>query len=243
MKILIAADWHGQTEWAVKVIELAAKHNIKTIFQLGDFGWWHGPAGEVYIRTLSKALVEKNIELFWEPGNHEWWDDIDQFPGRFEKTSEGFYGVAPNIFYMGKVNSWKWCNKKFAAIGGAVSIDRHLRKVHESWWPQEQLTNNEVQQAKQIGKIDYLFTHDCPQAHPFKYLVNDLESENHRWKMTDIAKVLDPMLWFHGHMHRPAKYSFGPDCTVYGLDCDGSIMRDHVKMLDIDSGEVTNIEE
>lgn len=241
MKILIAADWHGQTEWALKVIELAAKHNIKTIFQLGDFGWWPGQGGIRYKNYLSQCLMDNWVQLYWLPGNHEWWDDIDQFPNRFEKTSKGFYEVAPNMFYMGKVNSWQWHNKKLAVIGGAVSIDRHLRTIHESWWQQEQLTQEEVQQAKQIGKIDYLFTHDCPQAHPFKHLVKDLESEIHRNKMTEIAKVLDPMLWFHGHMHLPAEYSFGPDCTVYALDCDGSRMQDHVKVLDLETGEVSNV--
>jgi len=243
MKILIAGDWHGYTDWAIKVVELASRNNIQTIFQLGDFGWWPGQGGIKYKNALSQCLIDSYVKLYWLPGNHEWYDDIDEFPNRFNASPKGFYEVAPNMFYMGKVNTWTWRNKKFAVVGGAVSIDREFRRIHESWWPQEQLTDEEVEKAKCLGKIDYLFTHDCPQAHPFQHLVPDVESEIHRRKMTGIARKLDPMLWFHGHMHIPAKYPFDGRCTVYSLDCDDSTMRDHVKILDVDSGEVTDIKE
>lgn len=240
-RILVAGDWHGNVEWSQKIVHVAVNNNCQNILQLGDFGYWSGPKGLKYRNELSQCLMDNYIKLYWLPGNHEDYNQIAEFPNRYTPTAKGFYQIDSNIFYVGKVNSWIWAGKRIAAVGGAVSIDRHLRILNESWWPQEQLTAREVEQAKQIGKTDYLFTHDCPQAHPFKYLVNDLESEIHRWTMTDIAKVLDPMLWFHGHMHRPAEYNFGPDCVVYGLDCDGSLMQDHVKILDLETGEVSSV--
>lgn len=134
--------------------------------------------------------------------------------------------------------------KRLGPVSGAVSIDRHLRVSGKSWWFQESLTEKEAQAAKQMGKVDYLFTHDCPSIHPFESMfkmVPDPASQAHRQRVTDVAKVLDPVLWFHGHMHRYAEYSFGPDCTVYALDCDGELMKKHAVILDIETGEVNEV--
>lgn len=39
---------------------------------------------------------------------------------------------------------WEWCNTRFGALGGGVSIDRHLRTEGYSWWATEGITDVEV---------------------------------------------------------------------------------------------------
>jgi hypothetical protein len=126
-------------------------------------------------------------------------------------------------------------------VGGAVSIDKDHRLQTEGnrprslWWPQEQLTEDELQfaMAKAAKKpVDFLFTHDCPTNAPFgARLKDDPDSHAHRQKMDRLGKVVQPKLWFHGHMHtRYDGYAFPTyesHTTVYGLECNPDAMHGH----------------
>lgn len=255
-KILVAGDWHGNWQWAKKMIDVAVAEDIDTIYQVGDFGIWPGAAGSEYLLILSRYLLKqtkktgKNKRIVWTPGNHEDYNQIDEWVRTLIPNEDGHIEIAPNIFYAGKVNSWTWYGKRFASVGGAASIDRRSRKLNESWWAQEVLTPKEIEKAKNLGRIDYLFTHDCPTMHPFNFLMEHLDSAIHRQHMTEIARELEPEAWFHGHYHYPAQYSFyhGTGSTqVYSLDADNRAAYDpslkrHTVVLDVESGVVSSID-
>lgn len=255
-KILVAGDWHGNYVWAKKIIDVAVAEEIDTIIQVGDFGVWPGPQGKEYLLILSRYLVKnskktgRNIKLVFLPGNHEDYNQIDQWMIDIEPNEDGHREIEPHLFYAGKVNAWVWENKCFGVVGGAVSIDRKSRKLNESWWKQEILTPEEIHKAKNLGQIDYLFTHDCPTMHPFNFLIDHLDSSIHRQFMTEIALELKPEAWFHGHYHYPAQYSFYHgigSAQVYSLDADGGAAYDpslkrHTVVLDVGSGVVSSID-
>lgn len=249
-KILVVGDWHGNHPWAKKIIDVAHAEKIDKIIQVGDFGVWPGKEGKEYLLILSRFLVKKKTSLYFVPGNHEDFNQIDEWNETLPKNQDGHIEVEPNLFYAGKVNKWTWNNKVFASVGGAVSIDRKWRKLNESWWKQEQLTNEEEREAKELGQVDYLFTHDCPSAHPYKSLKTDIDSDIHRQKMTRIAMELKPEIWFHGHMHQYKKYFFDYRTgysRVYGLDADSKAsinprLNWHTVVLDADTGEVNHID-
>lgn len=255
-KILVMGDIHGNWQWAKKIIDVAVAENIDKLVQVGDFGVWPGPMGKEYLLIMSRHLVKRSkklgrqINLYFLPGNHEDYNQIDQWMIDIEPNEDGHREIEPNLFYTGKVNSWQWENKRFASVGGAVSIDRRSRKLNESWWAQEVLTPEEVDKAKDLGRVDYLFTHDCPTMNPFNFLINHLDSAIHRQFMTEIAFELKPEAWFHGHYHYPAQYSFyhGVGSTqVYSLDADSIAAYDpslkrHTVVLDVESGVVSSID-
>ena len=255
-KILVMGDIHGNWIWAKKIIDVAVAEDIDKIIQVGDFGVWPGPEGREYLLILSRYLVKKSkklgrqVNLYFLPGNHEDYNQIDQWMLNIKPNEYGHREIEPNLFYTGKVNSWIWEGKKFGVVGGAVSIDRRSRKLNESWWPQEVLTSEEIDQAKELGKVDYLFTHDCPTQHPFNFLIDHLDSTIHRQFMTDIARVLKPEAWFHGHYHHYAEYLFhhGTGVTpVYSLDADvrathSPSLQRHTVVLDVETGVVSSID-
>lgn len=255
-KILIAGDWHGNWIWAKKIIDVAVAEDISTIIQLGDFGVWPGAEGREYLLILSRYLVKqskktgRNINLYFLPGNHEDYDQINAWEVNIEPNEDGHREIEPHLFYTGKVNRWMWGNKYFASVGGAVSIDRRSRKINESWWPQEVLSLEERAKATGLGKVDYLFTHDCPTMHPFNFLINHLDSTIHRQYMTEIGLELRPEVWFHGHYHYYARYSFNHgtgDTQVYSLDADVRAtqfpsLKRHVAVLDTELGLVYSID-
>lgn len=248
-KILIAGDWHGNHVWAKKIIQVAEAEEINKIIQVGDFGVWPGKAGQEYLEILSRALVKRGIKLYFVPGNHEDYNQIDEWNRSLPKNEDGHIEIQKNLFYAGKVNAWTWEGKRFASVGGAVSIDRSWRKENMSWWSQEQLTALEETQAKDLGKVDYLFSHDAPQDVPLSYLKKDEDSQAHRYTMTKIGLAIRPNLWFHGHYHRHMEYKFyhaDGESNVFGLDADPQGSKDpqlylHAAVLDTDTNDVSYI--
>ncbi len=254
-KYLIIGDLHGNHIQAKRDIDVAVEYNIDTLIQLGDFGLWPGNRGEEFLNIVSRYLVKKNKKMIWLPGNHEDWNQIDQFD--MSKVNEdGHLEIRPNLFYADKANVWTWDNKRFAVAGGAYSIDRYSRTPQVDWWPQEQFNVQDLIKVRNFGRVDYLFSHDAPTSILATWLKKDVESHLHRQMMNRVGEVLRPRLWFHGHYHWfSGEYGFNhPDgmSSVYSLDADfmASIhgawtnhIQKHVIILDTEEDEVMMIAE
>ena len=225
-RILIVGDTHGNFEFACQMVRLAKKNDISKIIQVGDFGFWDNSDQEVYyLDKLSENSEKRGVTWYVVPGNHENYDKLEGYQAVGPWSSEGFAEIRPSILYCGKVNWWAWEGKTFKSVGGAVSIDREYRTLGKSWWMQETLTDDELQQAIDLGEADYLFTHDCPTHAPFaRRLKPDLDSIIHRQKMNDVGKSTKAKVWFHGHMHDFYDYWYG-DTKVWGLECDDKGMH------------------
>jgi hypothetical protein len=254
--MIIAGDWHMNLEWGKKVVNFTHKNDSDNkILQLGDFGIWPGKDGVHYLEQLSHHLVKKKVKLYFLPGNHEWWTKLNHYMVTIEPNEDGHREIWPNIFYTGKVNSWVWNGKKLATVGGAVSIDKRYRLPDISWWPDEELSEKEYWQATEIGKVDYLFTHDCSDENPFRKmkLMEHRESLLSRIKFGQLSKnYLKPELWFHGHYHVFDHYELtdveGNIIKAWSLDADDWAARmpflDHnIVGLNISTGTVTTYDE
>jgi predicted phosphodiesterase len=242
MRILIVGDTHGDFAFVSKACRVAQNNGIKTIIQVGDFGFWdHTPDGVYFLDQLNENARKRGVTWFVLPGNHENYDRLENYealPGRLQGHDDipdweygSFTTIRTSIYYTGKVNAWKWAGRTFKAVGGAVSIDKEWRTPGKSWWWQEQLRDDELQQAIDIGPTDFLFTHDCPTRAPFKHrLKPDLDSVMHRQKMNKVGQATKAKVWFHGHMHDFYDYWFqygpkeGNDTKVYGLECNDNAM-------------------
>ena len=95
-------------------------------------------------------------------------------------------------------------NKTFLCVGGAVSIDKMYRTPYVSWWPEEEITYHDVDNAlnnlaKVNNKVDYVITH-CVDSHTvmqiFKYR-RDICTD----QLTFIDQVVEYTHWFFGHYH------------------------------------------
>lgn len=252
--MIIAGDWHGHLAWAKRVIDLTADiDSDKLIMQVGDFGIWPGKEGVKYLDGLSDYLVKNKVKLMFLPGNHEWWPQLNKWMLTVEPNEDGHREIRSNIFYTGKVNSWVWNNKKLAVVGGAISIDRRWRTEGKDYWSEEELSEDEFRQATKIGKVDYLFTHDCSDLNPFKIrLAHHASSALSREKFGLLGrKYLKPEYWFHGHYHTFDKYELRTDTgnvtVAWSLDADSEAARvpfldHHVVQLSIEKGEVTEFD-
>jgi Icc-related predicted phosphoesterase len=225
MRVMVAGDWHGNTKHAVNLINKAGDLKIQHVLQVGDFGLWtHSLEGHVYLDEIQDAARCNNLSVYVVGGNHENWDHwnwiTNTMPG-----SKGFSAVRSRVLLAPKANGWTWAGKKFGSAGGAVSIDRDFRLARErggmimtamglrdfgrgtgprtQWWPDEQFSEHDLIKYKMnVGKVDYLFTHDCSDYTPFHdRLKPDLDSKAHRQRIDKVIANSQASMHFHGHMH------------------------------------------
>lgn len=105
--------------------------------------------------------------------------------------------------------------KSFLCLGGAISIDKMERTPYVSWWPEEEITFHDIDNAlsnleKVNNKVDYVITH-CADTHTviksFGFR-RDICTD----QLTFIDKVVDYKHWFFGHYHFDRKIDNKKTC-------------------------------
>lgn len=249
--VLIVGDLHGNTGWAKLVAHraewLLPDEPKRIILQLGDFGIWGGLSGARFLETLSKALSESNSDLWFVHGNHEDFPRLYELAARGTDRGPGFE-IAPRIVWLPTGATWAWHDIDWMVAGGAVSVDRSQRREGFDWWPDEELTENDVDDLIRIGKTDVLLAHDCPASVPLSlprppsfWDVADLaRAHAHRERLQRLVDGVKPEWVFHGHYHlthRTTQPMAHGDVHVAGLDMDDTrgnyIVWDAEEMVEV----------
>jgi Icc-related predicted phosphoesterase len=118
-------------------------------------------------------------------------------------------------------NSKNWipdgtCENGIFYIGGAYSVDQHLRTIGKDWWPDEELSYQRMQELIDVYESyrpDIVISHDAPIEYT-TYRFNPSSQWTSRTNqalqtMFDISK---PRLWIHGHWHKSAR------TTIFGCE-------------------------
>ncbi len=148
-------------------IRLFAAQGISTIYHVGDFGLWPGATGEYFLKTLHRACVDRDLEMFIVLGNHE---DYHR-AAAMQLDEQGWLCLEsyPRFHFAPRGHAWIDAHgARFAALGGAGSIDRNTRRIGIDWWPQEELTQFDCDRlvtnvrSQQWARVDVMLTHDAP---------------------------------------------------------------------------------
>lgn len=232
MKVLCVGDTHMNFRWwHNNVIQMAKDHGCRTIFQVGDFGYWENSrAGIHFLDSLSKSLVEANLRVVFLLGNHEDWENIEHYRDA-EQSTEGFRKIRDNIYWAPCGSQWMWRNVSFGAVGGAFSIDRGSRVLNQSYFLQEVIDDeksSEIIDVTEPESVDIMFAHDVGVYVDMKHWL----WEKKQWRIMDIAasvesrrqlqKIINhwkPHTFIHGHWHVFYQDKVD-DVNYYGLDCE-----------------------
>lgn len=180
--MLIIGDIHGKT---MEYLQLIKRYPEETSVQLGDFGWGF----------LSPTATPKFPENAWFiRGNH----DSPQ-AARSSKNYLGDYGIT-------EIDGWK-----VFYLSGAWSIDYAYRIVGRSWWPDEQLSEIELEAAKELyvrEKPEIVLTHDGPEQIS-RPLIQARGGMIHKPylptrtsdALTQMFTAHQPKRWLFGHWH------------------------------------------
>ena len=235
MRILLAGDWHGNREWAQTCFEVAARDKCDAVLQLGDFGLWPGREDE-WLDHVERLAASAGAPLTWIDGNHENHEALDRW--RDQADGSGLVQMRDSVRWATRGARWEWDGVRFGALGGAVSVDRFLRRPGVNWWPQEAVTQSDVDRLGD-GPLDVLATHAAPTTpgRPYRRLPlprSIIEDALQTRSLLDQAVARTrPALVVHGHYHTRMRTQLGGR-LVEGLAHDKSSEDEALALLDLD---------
>ena len=161
-KVAVAGDWHHNTDWAMKTIDMVSRSHISVILHVGDFGVW--PGQEAFLQKTDQTLQQHAMTLLVTPGNHEDWSLLDS---RFAENGnrpfrpEGTH----NIWLLPRGWRFEISGVHFLSIGGAPSVDRDERLGENlDWWPTETISDEVVNDIIRAGHAEVMLCHDSPSG-------------------------------------------------------------------------------
>ena len=194
----------------------------------GDFGfiWDNSKTDKAWLKWFQEKPF---ITLFCD-GNHENFDLIYRYPvvdylgGKVHKINEHLYHLMRGEVYTIQ-------GKKFFVMGGATSIDKHLREDRISWWKEELPSEDEYANAlknleNKGNKVDYIISHCAPSSIvdrlSFGYYSHD---DLTNWFECKIKDNVEFSQWYFGHYHVDKVYK------VDGEDKFFALYQEVVKLL------------
>ena len=211
MKVMVMGDVHG---WWTDMMKLIEIQKPDVVLQVGDFGYF--PRHPDY--TPQTRGVKSPVPLHWCDGNHEDHDALAALRKSFggERTA---HEVAPNVFWQDRGTTTTLPDGRAVLFfGGADSIDKRLRIEGESWFPGEQI-NDEDMIALPDGNIDIIVSHTCPNRiiiDAVNYpdaLVHDPTRE----RLDEVFERYRQKHWYFGHWHMPMRGEVD-GCQYLGLN-------------------------
>lgn len=210
----VHGNWGALNSLMNKLSQKNPDENIK-IFQLGDFGYWWTPTlstgfdenGEYFTFSCTPEpntiKIPENVQLYWVDGNHENHNEREKY------ALGEIHEIEPRFYYCARFSTLELPEiGKLLFIGGADSIDKHLRTEDKSWWKNEIISAQEMdffyENLEKFDNIDIVVSHTCPNYFELKRIPTiGVKGNDPSKKALDI--ILDecnPKLWYFGHYHR-----------------------------------------
>jgi len=230
MKIFGVGDLHARWD---PINQLIINEAPDIILQVGDYGWWphyHGKTGLIGSIIFDQyGLINKQngktTKIFWCPGNHENWDELDKLGHDIIEVQEGiFYCPFGTLIELPEPD-----NRTVMFCGGALSIDYMQRTEGKSWWKQEIILQEEMDRLPETT-VDIIVSHTVPRnwISLNKNLYDGYLDDSVNAKIRDsstfalqlIYEKYQPSRWISGHFHNFADEKI-KDCHWTSLGrCD-----------------------
>lgn len=208
-RLLVTGDTHGEIDFSkLNTKNFSIQKELDksdTLIICGDVALcWHGNKKDHY---LKKWYEDKNFTTLAIDGNHEnhvaiaKLPIVNKFGGRVRKVSD-------TVFYAIRGEVYEIAEKKILAFGGADSSDIQFRKEGVSWWREETITEEDLNNAmknleKHDYKIDYIMTHTSGSE-----LCKSLGYQpSHSDLIVDLLlRTVDYKKHYCGHLHDDLSY-------------------------------------
>ena len=164
-------------------------------------------------KTVIDFWENKPYTVLWVDGNHENFDLINTYP--VEEWNGGkVHFIRPTVIHLMRGQVYIIDGKKIFTFGGGLSIDKAKRQAYVSWWPQEEPSYAECNEAlmnldRYGNKVDYIITHACPQSIMRNELckirgLSKVECQTEKF-LDIIIDTVEYQYWFCGHYHMDAR--------------------------------------
>lgn len=160
-RVFVKGDCHGDFTKIIDFIDRFELDEDDIIIVLGDMGlYWRKDKkdAEAWLREYESR--ERKCQIWFIDGNHENFDLLEKLPA-IPNTCRKY--CSEHISYIPRGAEIYINNLRCLFIGGADSVDKWRRTPHLSWWPQEQITEQDILNIS-AGHYDYVFSHCCPRS-------------------------------------------------------------------------------
>jgi len=172
-RIFLAGDFHGNTDTRATLSPMIFPQQQELtkddyLIQLGDFGLvWDNYVSATTEQGLVDWLSAKPFTTVVVLGNHENYDRILMLP-EVEMFGGTVWKYTDSIFILQRGKIYTIGGRTFFTMGGALSIDKHVRTEGRSWWRQEIPSYEEFDRGLQALEdcdytVDYVITHTLPR--------------------------------------------------------------------------------
>ena len=256
-RICFVGDTHGVVDRMEAVVAEASWAGASTIIQVGDFGIWplmaHSRPETDGFEVLVAAMLERHgVErLLFVDGNHDWHPWLAAQRRKHEaqlagakptQAGEQLLARTVPVEATGRV---RWVPRGtrlelfghgVLCCGGAPSIDPELRVLGQSWWPEEEITDEDVARACATGPVDVLVTHDVSELVSVPGITPGwAKGEASRHRIEQIRSATRPPWAFSGHYHKRQRALFddGESQTRWEvLGCESGPIAEHMVVVE-----------
>ena len=206
MGVIFLGDTHGFFRFFREMMK-NFDHDIPfEIVQVGDFGYWPG-----YIEQWPNEFPWKT---YFIAGNHEYYPHL-----RYDEVTQ----LKNNLFFVPRGEVLEIHGYTMGFVGGGFSVDKRQRKEGISWFPEEEVTEEDIAKLQNV-QLDYLVTH-TPPSEVILTVVGKLDKKS--WGLypedVDTSAMRIQKLWenlgkpqlISGHLHRSA---VGPQYRVLDIN-------------------------
>jgi hypothetical protein len=211
--VLILGDIHGRFQEAERLYNsirrVYSPLEIDLLIQVGDFGFWP-QSGDVDPWTL-----ELDHRAVFVDGNHERHDILQS--DQFEEPNLGL-----DPYHSYKAGDWTRCMKDIweyksrgsiedgiLYIGGASSIDKHMRTAGQDWFSDEDIQYGQkmrtMENIDEYGpeNIHTVISHEAPAGFDLSEACHkeEIKDDSNRRFLQDVLKKVEPDRWYFGHYH------------------------------------------
>ena len=212
--IWLTGDIHGEHD--VKKLSSNAFPEGKELTKsdyvicLGDFGFVWDHRGENKSEThWLDWLNDKPYTFLTILGNHENHDRIEKMP-QIDRFGGKVIELRPSVFILLNGYVYTINGKKFFVMGGGLSIDKHMRIEHISWWRQEEPGFMDWARAEESltnadWQVDVVLTHEVPNCIYEVFIDEDKDYYKAPYELPKNLEFIRTKLkydsWWCGHHH------------------------------------------
>ena len=205
MATFLKGDIHGNL---FEIIDFINRFNLgknDNIIILGDCGIaWRKDKKDLAQNIKLWNECGNEVKLYFIDGNHENFNILNSLP-----IENNMGKIADNIYHLRRGQVYEFENKKILVCGGADSIDKYRRIENFTWWKEEAISQETIDDIP-AGHYDYVLTHCCPRSVFEKnriYLstLQFLDENKINHSSEDMLEQLKNKItfdhWFFGHYH------------------------------------------
>lgn len=159
MATFLKGDIHGNL---FEIIDFINRFNLgknDNIIILGDCGIaWRKDRKDLDQNIKLWNECGNGVKLYFIDGNHENFNILNSLP-----IENNMGKIANNIYHLRRGQVYEFENKKILVCGGADSIDKYRRIENFTWWKEETISQETIDDIP-AGHYDYVLTHCCPRS-------------------------------------------------------------------------------